>query len=116
MSEDVFDGRVLPPLYGEHAGLFFRTHCRDAGQILDGHQHYQDHWTFLLKGSIRVLYRNELAGDVERAAVFIAPYAFLVKAEVFHEITALEDGSVWQCVFVQPLDQSGAGATYHQSI
>ena len=116
IDEPVYDGRVEPPIYGEFGGLYFRTHQRDAGQVLDGHQHYQDHWTFLLKGSVRVRYRSVVGGDAERTAVFIAPYAFTVASEVFHEITALEDGTVWQCVFVQPADQSGPDATYHQTV
>lgn len=115
MTEPVYDGRNKPLLYGEHAGLFFRTHTGNKGDVLEGHEHYQDHWTFLFSGSVRVRYKPTLDGEPEKTAVFIAPYAFVIKAEVFHEVMALEDNTVWQCVFVQPENQSGPDATYHRT-
>ena len=52
-----------------------------------------------MAGSVRVRYRSKAEGDIEKSAVFIAPINFEVAAGVYHEITALEDGTVWQCLF-----------------
>lgn len=117
MSEPIYDGTKAPPWGGEGGGLYFRSFGPNpVGYIHPGHQHTQDHWTFLLSGRVRVKYRSTVDGDVEKSAVFIAPYAFIVAKEIFHEIESLEDGTSWSCVFVQPQDIGEPGVIYHDAV
>lgn len=112
MSEPVYDGRVAPLWGGEGGGLYFRTlGPMAAGHTHEGHRHFQDHWTFLLSGSVRVRYKKP--GEEEQTTVFIAPYKFVIAAEVYHSIEALEDGTVWSCCFVSPADADTRAVAYH---
>src|SRR4029079_5715761 len=98
--EPCYDGRSSPPRLGSYGKIYFRwLGPFGGGYVHMGHRHYQDHLTILLRGSVRVRYRSKADGDVEKSAVFIAPYVFEVAAEVYHEITALEDDTVWACLF-----------------
>lgn len=113
MSEEpVYDGRTAPPWGGEGGGLYFRTFGpMPAGGVHHGHLHFQDHWTILLAGSVRVRYRRE--GEPERSAVFIAPFKFVIAADVRHEIEALQDGTTWSCCFVAPAEADTRAVAYH---
>jgi tellurite resistance-related uncharacterized protein len=114
MDEPVYDGRVAPLWGGEGGGLYFRSHGPlPAGAVHNGHRHQQDHWTLVLSGSVRVRYRSASAGDVEQSAVFIAPYKFVVAADVYHEIESLQDGTVWSCMFVVPAERDTRAVAYH---
>ena len=101
MDEPVYDGRTdLLNQIGSFGGIYFRKHGPfDAGYVHNGHRHYNDHITNVMTGSVRVRYRSKADGDVEKSAVFIAPINFAVAADVYHEITVLEDGTAWQCLF-----------------
>lgn len=114
MAEPIYDGRKALPWAGEGGGLYWRSfgpHAR--GFVHDGHRHYQDHWTILLTGSVRVFYRSAKHQDVERSAVFIAPYKFEVVADTYHRIEVLEDGTSWSCCFVAPAEADTRAISYH---
>jgi hypothetical protein len=58
-----------------------------------GHTHHFDHVTLLAKGSVRV----EVEGFEPKA--FTAPTFIVIKKEHKHKFTALEDGTLYYCVF-----------------
>jgi hypothetical protein len=100
----VFDGRSeqYRDQLGSFGGIYFRKFGPLAkGFVHEGHRHYQDHITSLMTGAVRVKYRlvNDLASDPLRSAVFFAPINFEIKANVYHEIEVLEDGTSYQCLF-----------------
>lgn len=67
-----------------------------AGDLIQGHKHNFDHTSIVFKGSVRVKALLP-AGAIERE--FKAPAHFLVLKGVEHEITALEDGTEFWCVY-----------------
>jgi hypothetical protein len=64
-----------------------------AGEAHDGHEHKFDHVTLLVSGRVSV----ELEGS--EAKEFVAPTFIIIRKEHQHKITALEDGTVYYCVF-----------------
>ncbi len=64
-----------------------------AGKTMPRHRHNFDHTTIVFSGSLRIV------PDDGPPAVLKAPAEYLVKAGVEHEITALEDGTVYWCVY-----------------
>lgn len=68
-----------------------------AGRVLDGHKHNFDHTSFVWRGAVRV--RATLPDGTRVEREFHAPSHFLVRADVLHEITALEDGTEFWCVY-----------------
>jgi hypothetical protein len=58
-----------------------------------GHTHHFDHVTLLAKGSVSV----EVEGHP--AKVFTAPTFIVIKKEHKHKFTALEDQTLYYCVF-----------------
>jgi hypothetical protein len=64
-----------------------------AGEAHDGHEHKFDHVTLLVSGRVSV----ELEGS--EAKEFVAPTFIVIRNEHQQKITALEDGTVYYCVF-----------------
>lgn len=62
-----------------------------AGDVEHGHCHAFDHTTLLSAGEVEV----KANGKTTR---FKAPQMIFIKAEVEHEITALQDGTVAYCI------------------
>ena len=62
-----------------------------AGDVEQGHCHAFDHTTLLGSGSVEI----KANGKTSR---FTAPQMIFIKADVEHEITALEDGTVAYCI------------------
>lgn len=67
------------------------------GDKVGGHTHNFDHTTIVFSGAVHV---SATCPDGRLISQdFRAPMHFLVKAEVKHEITALEDGTEFWCVY-----------------
>ena len=62
-----------------------------AGDVEQGHCHAFDHTTLLGSGSVMVKANG-------RSTKFTAPQMIFIKAELEHEITALEDNTVAYCI------------------
>jgi quercetin dioxygenase-like cupin family protein len=78
--------------------LFIRPNVMaKKGEVIDGHKHNFDHTTIVFEGSVHVKGVLPDGRIIERD--FHAPAHFLVKAEVEHEITALEDNVTFWCVY-----------------
>jgi quercetin dioxygenase-like cupin family protein len=61
------------------------------GDIEEGHSHCFDHVTLLSIGSLRV-------NALEKSTDFKAPHHIFIKADVVHELVALEDNTIVQCI------------------
>lgn len=81
--------------------IFIRPNPMEMGEVRQGHTHNFDHTTIVFKGSVRVRAWKTI-GD-QRALIaerdFAAPSHFLIRKDIEHEITALEDGTVFWCVY-----------------
>ena len=78
--------------------IFIRKSVIDkAGGVIPGHTHMFDHTTIVFRGSVHVRARLPGGEIIERD--FVAPTHFLVKKDVEHEITALEDDTEFWCVY-----------------
>jgi hypothetical protein len=64
-----------------------------SGDNHEGHKHYFDHVTLLVKGNVLV----EVEGRVPKE--FQAPTFIVIKKEHNHKITALTDDVLYYCVF-----------------
>lgn len=65
------------------------------GHVIRGHKHNFAHDTIVFTGAVRVKWQGP---DGSGTSEFRAPDSFLVKPEVEHEITALEEGTeIWCC-------------------
>lgn len=72
-----------------------------AGDIVNGHTHNFDHTTYVVRGSVLVESLNP-DNTVKQSAVKRAQDGqnwVLIKAEVKHRITALEDNCMAHCVY-----------------
>ena len=74
-----------------------RNQMETAGTIIGGHTHNFDHTTIVFTGAVHVVATLPNGSVIERD--FRAPAHFLVKADVLHEITALEDRTEFWCVY-----------------
>lgn len=64
-----------------------------AGEEFDGHEHKFDHVTLLVSGKVSV----QLEGSDPKE--FTAPTFIVIRKEHSHKITALQDGTIYYCVF-----------------
>jgi hypothetical protein len=86
-------------------------HFEKAGEKASGHTHNFDHVTLVLTGAVKVKYRKEVDGVLvlQGEREFRAPTKIagdtgteamvVIKRDVHHEITALEDHTHCWCVF-----------------
>jgi hypothetical protein len=85
-------------MHQEELGFFGNVwvrsnHLEKAGDFVKGHKHKYDHVSLLAKGKVQVQ-----IGDLE-PQVFNAPIFIVIRKEYVHKITALEDDTIWYCVF-----------------
>lgn len=78
---------------GYFGNIWVRQNMLSKGEEAPGHVHYFDHVTLLAKGSVRV----EIEGKEPKE--FVAPTFIVIKKELIHKMTALEDDTVYYCVF-----------------
>jgi hypothetical protein len=64
-----------------------------AGDTAGGHSHYHDHVSLLVKGSV------EITVGEEPPKRFSAPTYIVVRKQHQHRIVALEDDTVYYCIF-----------------
>lgn len=77
--------------------LVYHRFDKQKDEIHEGHQHDQDHVTLLIAGSVRIEWKNANGGG---ARIMQAPCHFWVRADTEHTLTALQDGTIWLCVFL----------------
>ena len=77
------------------------------GEVVDGHSHEFPHETFVVAGSFLIealdadgkVLRSRTIGCPKPTDEQIKPFWILIHAGVIHRLTALEDGSIYACVF-----------------
>lgn len=70
-----------------------QNYMQKAGDVVGGHMHYHDHVSLLVQGRVSV----QIDGGEPKE--FTAPTFIVVRKEHKHRITALEDNTIWYCVF-----------------
>lgn len=78
--------------------IFIRPVNGNKGTQVGGHVHSYDHTSIVISGSISVKFGEPTDADY-REATYSAGDHFLVKAEVKHYITMLEDRTRFFCVY-----------------
>lgn len=80
-------------------GNIFRRKNRldKAGDRVDGHAHNFDHLTVIFTGAVRIKAKLSNGQVIEQE--FHAPTDCLIRADVSHEITALEDNTEFWCIY-----------------
>jgi hypothetical protein len=79
---------------GVFGNIWVRQNVLDlAGESHEGHKHYFDHVTLLVKGSVQI----EVDGNPVKE--FTAPTFIVIKKELEHKITAITDDVLYYCVF-----------------
>lgn len=69
--------------------------------VSEGHEHNYDHTTIVVRGRIKVTYsfmQNGVKVEGE-SKEFEAGEAIFIKADVYHTVKALEDNTMYMCVF-----------------
>jgi hypothetical protein len=69
------------------------NYLKSAGDRAGGHKHNFDHVSLLCRGKVRV----EIDGFEPKE--FVAPTFIVIKKEHEHDFVALEDDTLWYCVF-----------------
>ena len=64
-----------------------------AGEAFEGHEHKFDHVTLLVSGKVSVQIQDNLPKE------FTAPTFIVIRKEHQHKITALEDKTIYYCVY-----------------
>jgi quercetin dioxygenase-like cupin family protein len=90
--------RVIGPI-----GIRYPVGMLAKGEVVESHEHTFDHVTFCFSGAFRI--EAEVNGQQVVAEIF-APRPdkpnqnhVLIKAGVKHKLIALEDNSLYQCVY-----------------
>lgn len=71
------------------------------GDFVDGHTHNFDHTTYIAHGSIKVEQLDD-KGNVLKEAVKSSSTTknwVLIKKDVVHRLTAMEDNSIYHCIY-----------------
>lgn len=87
---------------------------KEAGDVVEGHTHNFDHTTYVVRGSVKIESLNE-DGTVKKTAIKKAVDGHnwvLIKAEVKHRITALEDNSMAHCIYAHRTPQGEVSQVY----
>lgn len=66
-------------------------HFKEAGDVEPGHKHLFDHLTLLAQGSLQVTV-DDVSTD------FKAPHMIYIRAGKYHELKALEAGTLAYCI------------------
>lgn len=82
--------------------IFIRKVRLKKGDVLPGHKHGFDHTTIFFSGAWHVKAKLPTGQLVEHD--FHAPNHALIRKDVEHEITCLEDGEFW-CVYAHRTPQ-----------
>lgn len=85
------------------SNVFFRPNFLEkAGDRLDGHAHQFDHVTMVVQGAVRIAAKppdGTTREIIKRAAGDFRDRVVNIRAGVEHEITALEDGTEFLCIY-----------------
>jgi quercetin dioxygenase-like cupin family protein len=78
--------------------IFLRPVHGNKGYVIEGHEHNFDHVSFCISGSIRVKFGKPEDPEYHEETYHAGEH-FLVKATIRHQITFLEDGTRFFCIY-----------------
>lgn len=82
------------PELGYFGNIWVRqNYLENSGDFHPGHKHHFDHVSLLASGKVRVTVEGYPPKE------FTAPTFIVIKKEHNHKFEALEDGTLWYCVF-----------------
>jgi len=85
-----------PGVYGDGLTLYGNVLCRRfvlrRGESVPGHAHQFDHLSLLLRGRMRVTVDGH-------ATEYDAPQEVVMPKGVVHALEALDDDTIWLCIF-----------------
>lgn len=95
--------RIFAGEFDLGSNTFFRPNFLEiAGDRLEGHAHNFDHVTMVVQGAVRIKAKGPDDNGrevIKRAAGPFQDRLVLIRAGVEHEITALEDGTEFLCIY-----------------
>lgn len=88
--------------FGACSNIFIKMmHFKNKGECECGHKHTYDHISLLAKGSVSVTVNGQ-------QTVFTAPHMIYISKDHYHQITALEDNTLWFCIHaLRNADETG---------
>jgi hypothetical protein len=87
----------------QSGNIFIRPNTLHANDCVQGHTHNFDHTTFLFSGAMRVRATGPYGEAWEKT--FTAPAHVLIRADWMHELTGLQDNTVFWCVYAHRTPQ-----------
>lgn len=86
---------------GPLGNVYFRPmRFEKKGQVVEGHKHNFDHVTFIWRGAVEVrVWRDDESRADAKPKRFSAPSKIMIAKDRFHEFTALEDGTMAECIY-----------------
>lgn len=100
-------GRSKHQVVSRYGGMSIRVHhFAKAGDKHYGHVHKIDHVTILGRGAVHVVYSFPDGSTDERS--YKAPALIEIDRDVYHQLTALEDDTMYFCAFSEwgPVDDA----------
>lgn len=97
--------------WNTQGNIFIRPNAMNKGDVIHGHKHHFDHVSIALRGSFSIKATLPSGKVVEKqlfspsSDVGMDRAHALIKAGIEHEITALEDNSVFWCVYAHRTPQ-----------
>jgi quercetin dioxygenase-like cupin family protein len=81
------------------------------GESVQGHTHNFDHATYCPSGGF-LIKRKHPDGREDSRELWAGDLPLLIKAECWHKMTALADGSVYHCIYAHRTAQGEVSQTY----
>lgn len=91
-NRDIHAGGFIGSFYIRQMGPF------KENEIVQGHDHKIDHVTNFVRGKARIEWENKNTGETGIVELHV-PCKILIKREVWHKFTPLEDDTYWECWF-----------------
>jgi hypothetical protein len=107
------DSNIAQAQSGMIGGFFIRPMELSPNGRHEGHSHYIDHVSSILKGPLMVEWRNEVTGE-EGILEVSGPCKLLIKADVHHTFIAGPEGAKWECWFAEAHNTGDKPVSFHQ--
>lgn len=83
------------------------------GDTVKGHAHNFDHTTYVCRGSVRITRTKPNGDTLSKVIRSVDTYPFvMILAEDTHEIVALEDDTVFHCIYAHRTPQGEVTQVY----
>jgi hypothetical protein len=95
------ESTIKPWIADGYVGDFaVRPMSASYGEPHEGHAHWIDHLTVILKGPVRIEWHDPESGEEGVIDVMVTPWFLSIPAERWHRFVPLsESGAEWFCIF-----------------